>query len=152
VFSDPVNFIDPTGKFLFNVVSGAIGALIAGVNAADAPGATFGSILTASLIGGATGLIGLNPATFTLIKLGLVGLVNYGGNIAGQLNAGSKNLDHSQALMALLFSTSGVVGKGLDKITGGKENEILKYTKEFISQIISGEAVKFEGKQGRCKQ
>ncbi len=103
VFSDPVNFIDPTGKFLFNIVSGAIGAAIGALEAASNSNATFGSILKGALIGGATGVVGLNPATMTLLKTALVGGINYLGNIAGQLNNGTKNLDHSQAILAALL-------------------------------------------------
>jgi hypothetical protein len=79
VFSDPVTFIDPTGKFLFNVVSGTIGALLGGLDASKNPNATFGSIMRGIIVGGATGAIGLNPATMTLLKVALAGSINYKG-------------------------------------------------------------------------
>ena len=150
VFSDPVNFIDPTGKFLFNVVSGAIGALLGGLDASKNPNATFGSIMRGIIIGGATGAIGLNPATMTLFKVALAGSISYLGNITSQLNSNSSNLDHSQALLASLIGVSGGASNLLGQFKS--KSEMMKYIKELASQIANNEIVKFEGTQGRCKK
>lgn len=95
MFSDPINLIDPNGKFAWDVISGAIGALYGGWNAAKNPNASFSSIVNGIVIGGVTGVIGFNPATITLAKIAWVGAINYFGNISSQLNANVNNLVHS---------------------------------------------------------
>jgi hypothetical protein len=150
VFSDPVNFIDPNGKFAWNVISGAFGALLGGLDAAGQANATFGSIMRGIIIGGATGAIGLNPATMTLFKVALAGSISYLGNITSQLNSNSSNLDHSQALLASLIGVSGGASNLLGQFKS--KSEMMKYIKELASQIANNEIVKFEGTQGRCKK
>jgi len=142
VFSDPVNFIDPNGKFAWNVISGAFGALLGGLDAAGQANATFGSIMSGIAIGGATGFIGLNPTTTNLLKIGLVAGVNFLGDIANQLNKNSTNLDYSKAVIASIVGVTGGI-KIFDKYLK-TDSEILKHIKELINQLINGELVEFE--------
>jgi len=149
VFSDPINFIDPNGKFAWNVISGAFGALLGGLDAAGQANATFGSIMSGIAIGGATGFIGLNPATNSLIKMALVAAINYGGNIASQLNQNVNNLDHSQALVASMLGLTGGVDKALKFIK--QYGEIGKHTAELTKQWLHNLILKWESENGkRC--
>jgi len=144
VFSDPVNFIDPSGKILFNVVSAAFGAVINGYDAANSPNATFGTIMGSIAIGAATGFIGIDPAKYTIIRGIIVMAVNGLGDYANQLNLGTNDLDHSKAILASLLGIT-YVPESIKKKYGEALNYFLEYERQsVISDILAWEA--------RCKK
>jgi len=144
VFSDPVNFIDPSGKILFNVVSAAFGAVINGYAEKNSPNATFGSIMKSIAIGAATGAIGVNPANYTIIRGLIVMAVNGLGDYAQQLNLGTDNLDHSRAILAAMLGISYVPESIKDKY-----GEALHYGTELGRQLFISAILDWES---RCKR
>ncbi len=80
--NDPVNRIDPSGRFLIPgaVVGGIAGAAISGFTAALTPGATVSSVVSAALIGGITGAVSgaliLTPVQAFALGATLGGLAN----------------------------------------------------------------------------
>jgi len=147
VFSDPINFIDPNGKFIFNLIGGAVGALLGGWDASNNPNATFASIMRGIVIGGATGAVGLNPAAITLAKVAWVAAINYGGDIANQLNSGTKGLDHSRAFLASLLGMTHVpdaVKKQLGELAG--------HSAEYVRQRVNGWLLDWESNRDKSCQ
>ncbi|WP_448245442.1 hypothetical protein [Thalassotalea agariperforans] len=71
--------------------------------------------------------------------------MNYLGNIAGQLNNGTKKLDHSQATLAALLGMSGITGDVIDKIPS--KGELMKYLKEAVAQFLNSKLLELEGKK-----
>lgn len=144
VFSDPVNFIDPNGKILFNVVSAAFGAVINGWDAANSSNATFGTIMGSIAIGAVTGFIGIDPAKYTIIRGIIVMTVNGLGDYANQLNLGTNDLDHSKAILAALLGISYVPESIKDKY-----GEALHYGTELGRQLFISAILDWES---RCKK
>ncbi len=111
VSGDPVNNIDPDGRIVMNLISGAIGAALAGYQASQNPNATAADIASAMVVGGVSNLLSgkaLFNAGMSLI-----------GNLAGQaINPCFSGFDLSQAAMAALLGGTGGFGN-IPKTSGG---------------------------------
>ncbi|MBK6423673.1 MAG: hypothetical protein IPI38_19045 [Gemmatimonadetes bacterium] len=107
--NDPVNRIDPTGRFLIPgaIVGGIAGAAISGLTAALTPGATVSSVLSASVIGGITG------AVSGALLLTPVQAFALGATLGGLSNALGQELDSPDGYITDPFQV------GLAALTGG---------------------------------
>ncbi|QBQ55345.1 RHS repeat-associated core domain-containing protein [Nitrosococcus wardiae] len=99
--NDPVNFIDPDGQLILNVISGAVGATIGAYNA-HASGGSGNDIVGGALIGGLSNAV----SGKALINA----LINAAGNIAGQTTnpCFSGNINAAEAAMAGLLGSYGI--------------------------------------------
>jgi len=139
VLGDPVNFIDPEGKFAWVVggalVGGAFGAITSAISAASGPGPiNWSNVAAQAVIGGLKGalagaVISVNPALATAI--------NITGSVA---SAGAKQLtqcETSAVEFAVDFGVDFLGGKYAGKLGDRVSHEIFS---SFANTAVPGSA------------
>lgn len=119
MFSDPVNFIDPTGKLLWNVVGTIVGGVLGGYDA-YMNNASVTQIIGSTITGAVGGFVEGGTRSFATVYA----FVN---NIAGQINDPNfKGVNYTQAIVAAFLGGTGLSSKVLSKIQNKFTMELLK--------------------------
>jgi RHS repeat-associated protein len=125
VSSDPVNNIDPDGRIVMNLVSGAVGAALAGYKAYS-DGGSAGDIAAAAVVGGVSNL--LSGKALLNATMGLL------GNLAGQtVDPCFNGFDWSQAGAAALL--------GKYNVGGSAANKLVPKSNSYVGNVVTGQAV-----------
>ncbi len=143
MFSDPVNFIDPNGKFAWNVFGTIVGAAYDGYKAA-VNGGSISQIMGAMLVGGASGFLKGGKVGFNV-------LFALYSNISAQIaSPGFDGIDFSQAIMMAALSAAGLPDKYISKYLreGSLSFEIFK---KVLLDLASGSENTIEKYLSNCK-
>jgi hypothetical protein len=99
VFSDPINFIDPNGKIVVNLISAGVGAILGGIDAYMKGE----SVIKGALIGGVSNLLG-GKVVFNAINGLISNLISQASNVkTSTCGSGSSEIKYSQALAAAVM-------------------------------------------------
>ncbi len=152
VFSDPVNFIDPTGKYFWNVAGTIVGGIWSGVSAWK-QGGSLTQVMGATVVGAANGFIGGGGVMFKVVAA-------IAKNIASQVSGPNFNgVNYTKVITAAVIAATGVSSKAAEKIASKLWNSktIKELADKSVSEVINFivlfivDSLSKEGKENSCK-